>query len=1209
MTVHRSGSGASSSRLHPAQGAAATQQEQPAAQTPQASTTAAQATHTPGSQAAGQAEQEIQPLDQAQAQVPGPTAPAAAAQDPAPAQHRRAHWAGRAMTQGRWPVTLTTPLSSHTSQKPTPPRLPVAQPLAPDTTLAPQAAQQRARQRLEKHQAQVNGNKAAERAAERLHSVATRFGGEPPAGYLTATVESIINPRLAAPNRTSALAHNLFASVTTANNISSTLAGLQLGPAEDAPAPAGVAQTSEPAAKQLLLYTLSAQNSGDAAPAVLEAFLSSARAGDDAPHSLVTGPREPPAAVATASETQPLLAPQAAQAPPPATQVAAFDMACSLASTGPGLDVLHQLMPELRNDADDDHRALLRKEAARQVFHAAAPLQAALKRAGHPVASLEDLRQTCAQFLPQSLGGEAPLRPQADPRTGALRKETLAAKTLVAAMALLADPQADLAPPLKDAYFSFRNGFRHEGKGTPLDMTQKRLFKLTTYMQRAADNANNSRARTLWQGVKQSLGKNKSPLDALAWGTGGARLRTVQADFQKVTRGIAALRTSLQAQLNAQPGGDVAQGLQIRLAALNVYERRLNDKGWRDEVDLGRTGIRQVLREANAASRPVAGTQQTSAASTSAQAAEPATSPTARTGDPIAALANHAEAQSLRRTLITPRLLAQWAAQSDDATRQAVEGMDSLLNAGDPQAQPIGSPDDVYAQLRSVAKEAHPTFDVKHQGGGREGLNYRANLLNKLGPVVQWVTDHNAPLPAANMAARLTHARVALLDVGSSSHGGTLFVGSDRRLGLGAGGDLGLYGRDGVDFGGAALGLGFAFEGAHARGVMLRTRIVSKMEGEAPFERRAEDQDEAQVPLWRAKMLSAMDAIAKDGPGAGAWPTPQEMWSALAGQFCQDLDVSINPVNLSSKAWTRTAPVAGVNGLGGQSDSSPALSLPVVSYSSVSTWLTSRRSETGSFQVDTVAAQHNLSRVLAIGATGRLPDSAAPSVMTSGHVLADVAAGAPLLGASIPIQEHHVNVRLRLAQQDGRIESSMTFMDTEFGSVDDYRAYLQSREQLAQAAATPQTTAEQRLQDPAWSTSLPDGAAAPDDAAGAQAALLQHLGDQEGGADRSGQFFCERRRLRPDAARKVDELRALREAVMESSLPARTKAHEAKALDAAVTSLIESDSSWGNRFLFTMEQNGSLRAVGNSAVVQLETVQAVQHLHMTHAVRAAADPT
>ena len=837
-----------------------------------------------------------------------------------------------------------------------------------------------------------------------------------------------------------------------------------------------------------------------------------------------------------------------AAASPLAVEHGAFELARRLAPTALGHSTLNALCAPDRPRPDDTaFNAAMRNDAQRLAFTAANALIEALPEGAPHPASLAEVREIAVAALaahdrPHGTPSQAPPAPMKG-------NVSLAAKAFLAAQQLAANPEAEPERHLKNAYFSWRCGFTEEGPGTPLARAQERMFKLSRYARRASNPG------TL-AALRRAFGFNKSPMSALSMGTGGASLRQPEDDFvkAKVIQDLGEVLTE-RAQARGAAPLETRIGDALKGAALEQWYARTSQKGWRDK-----TTVTPSMRKAIAAR---------AAALAGVSVTEVKLSPTYR------------ELKGTR-SVLRPRggaqldvaTLRQWIGQcepdaGDDAALHAGAAQLSTLEHNGEVPLDTSTPQTVLQNFRRVITEPRMTYDVRLSNGGQYGVNFNvAEMLNL--PVIKHLPF--VPFVLAGPDAKLMHGRMAMINGGSSANHGQLFIGSDRRVS----GHLGASVTAGVNLLGKRLAvsatvqaLPFMVDTSSPKGVMVRCRFQPIGPASA-----------GHPDPWRAKLLSVVDAATASGPSGGLPTDVNAMWDALSHAFYKDPDVSLNW--LESNGTSVSSSVGASAGARYQHDGYKVG--PNVQASATKTWSTRlRRKETpGPLRAEYAASSS--SRQVGVAAT--LVAAAPPLGDFSGetgHVKSLVLPGASLIGFGTTILQSETGSVWRIAEEDGHIDPALTYRDTTFTSMKEMKRYVDSRRA-------------------AWDAVYPNQ---PPDAPDPAEPIGTYLARVDEDATAGNQLFAERVWLRPDAARQINVLRELRDAlVAPDAQPSRDQAEQIARRNAQISALLESDQSWDKRFFYSLEITGESRAVGPNFMVTGQQVSEVSHPHQLSVLRA-----
>jgi hypothetical protein len=837
---------------------------------------------------------------------------------------------------------------------------------------------------------------------------------------------------------------------------------------------------------------------------------------------------------------------------PLAVQDGAFELARRLAATALGHSTLTTLCSlEHPRPADTALNAAMRNDAQRLAFTAANTLIDALPAGAPRPASLAEVREIAvAALAPHDRPHGTPSQAPPAPMKGNV---SLAAKAFLAALQLAANPEAEPERHLKNAYFSWRCGFTEEGPGTPLARAQQRMFKLSRYARRASNPG-------MLAALRRAFGFNKSPMSALSMGTGGASLRQPEDDFQKA-RVIQDLGDALIGRARGDGPPDRRISDALKGATLEQWYTRTAHKGWRDK-----TTVTPAMRKAIAA-----------------RAAELA-------GVSVAEVKSSPTYKELKgtRSILRPRggaqldvaTLRQWIGQCEPGGADGTAPIDTAaLRAGADQLATLehdgevpldtSTPQTVLQNFRRVITEPRMTYDVRLTNGGQYGINFNAAEILNL-PVIK----HAPVLPfvLAGPDVRLTHGRMAMINGGSSANHGQLFIGSDRRLS----GHLGASATAGVNVLGKRLSvsgtvqaLPLIVDTSSPKGVMVRCRFQPI--GPVPA---------SHPDPWRAKLLSVVDAATASGPGGGLPTDVNAMWDALSHAFYKDPDVSLNwlesrGVSVSSSVGASAGPRAQHNGykVG-----------PVAQVNAAKTWSTRvRRQETpgplrAEYASSSSARQVGVAATLVAG-----PPQQGHFSGETGHVASISLPSASVIGFSTTILHSEIGSVWRIAEEDGHIDPALTYRDTTFTSMKEMKRYVDSRRA-------------------AWDAVYPNQ---PPDASSPAEPIDMYLARVAEDATSGNQLFAERVWLRPDAARQINVLRELRDAlVAPGAQPSDEQAAQIAMRNAQISNLLESDQSWDKRFFYSLEFTGQARAVGANFMVTGQQVSEVSHPHQLSVLRA-----
>lgn len=851
----------------------------------------------------------------------------------------------------------------------------------------------------------------------------------------------------------------------------------------------------------------------------------------------------------------------------------AFELAHRLAVSSLGYGTLRTLNGDVGADADPVKHAM-REDATKLALRAANTLIAALPEGHPPPQSMDEVVGLALAALPEH---QRPTGITNVPPSQLMNGDvSVPAKALLAAVQLADDPTAEPERHLKSAYFTWRCGFTHEGPGTLLAHAQNRLFKLSRYARRA------SQPGTL-ANLRRMFGFNKSPMSALALGTGGASLRHPEDDLLKadvIWQLGGALAERAQTHGDGPPDSRIADAVQA--ATLEAWYQRVAHKGWRDK-----TSVPKHMRHAIAArAAALTGVSETEVKLSPEYAALKSRTGSRLTTATLESWIDRLEASEPRDA--TPQPTTQQASEQLDETdeitavetqtapaasqaaqfKAALKNLTTLERNGEVTPD-RSTPQTVLENFRRVITEPRMTYDVRLSDGGQFGINTGvAELLNLPGA-------SKLPFVLAGPDIKLIHGRHAMINGGSSANHGQLFIGSDRRwashAGASAASGVNLFHKSFQAIGSAQV-LPAVFDASQPKGVMVRARLQPT--GTLP----AGQQPAGEPDPWRAKMLGVIEAATATGPNRGLPHDAGSMWDAIAHSFYKDPDVSVNW--LDSKAQSLSTTVNASTGVRYEHDGYKIG--PSVQAGGTKTWFTrTRRQETGPLKAEFAGS----SSAHMAGASATLVAGLAPQGNFSdetGHVKSVVLPNVSIVGFGTTVLQSETGSTWRIAEEDGHIDASLSYRDTTFTSVKKFKRYVDSRR-----ASWDDTYNKQ-----------PAGAAQPEP-------IDDYLARVDQDALRGNQLFAERVWLKPEAASKINILRELRDAVVPpGAKPGKGDLAQINERNAQIATLLEADDSWDNRFLYLLETNGASRTLGPSFLATLQRVTEVSHPRQLSVLRA-----
>lgn len=427
--------------------------------------------------------------------------------------------------------------------------------------------------------------------------------------------------------------------------------------------------------------------------------------------------------------------------------------------------------------------------------------------------------------------------------------------------------------------------------------------------------------------------------------------------------------------------------------------------------------------------------------------------------------------------------------------------------------------------------------------GGVYGLdaNISENIATALGLV-------GAPSASVAPDVRYLKGRHALLEVGSTSHHGEMFIGTDNRKSahLGVGGFIGWSLAGGKAM---ASGYGSVIGGrdtSNPRGVVIRT----------PFDQTGSNDPEA----WRGKMTDVVRTLGGAGPGGQLPRTKDELWNGMADKFFADPDVSIGWVD--NKSRSNYGSVAVTGGARYVSPANVKFGPLVTAEAVLSSSKAHATDQSGARNVDKSSSGHRF----AVNGSATLVASPPPvPIGNVGPFNSLSFSSAPLVGFGTTLMQTGTGSTLRLYEESGDIVPERTYRDTEFTSVGNYLQYIDSR-------------------NDEWTHSMN----------GDQAALNLYQTKVKLNATRGNQYYGERQRIVPQAAAEINAYRGtLRMYEQGGRTPSADEQREMLRIRGEIARLLESPASWTNHVLYSYESNSASRTSGLSYVGTAQAVKQV----------------
>ncbi|RKE40041.1 hypothetical protein B0G76_6502 [Paraburkholderia sp. BL23I1N1] len=813
----------------------------------------------------------------------------------------------------------------------------------------------------------------------------------------------------------------------------------------------------------------------------------------------------------------------------------AFATRCAMARSRASFRALRdvetapQMGGAIHGPTDRDRK--VHAEADWQTLRAASTLLSAWPAGMEKPGSLRELSEAANAMLPPAERDPNTQVAQSQQQAAislALAPHAQTAKAMLCGNALLGSPRAQPETRFRSAYLAHRNGIAEADVG----QVQNRMYSLVKHAQRNATSARtgswmNRTAQRFRSGVKQSFGHDKDPISALGMGTAGGLMDHPNKDFSTL-QSIDAVVDVLNTQVVSAPHRRVGEApdnatmtAAVRAAALRQWKAGIGTKGWlRDDTKFGRLQRNQIAGDVATALRIDKDAVRNS--------------PAFRDLPKMNAETLRNWATDAGATMNTP------IGSTGRTLRENLDRMQAIRQ--DPVATPA-TPQGNIDSLCHLVENVPKTWSVQMSSGGVYGLdaNISENIATALGLV-------GAPGASVAPDVRYLKGRHAVLEVGSTSHHGEMFIGTDNRKSahIGVGGFIGWS-----LAGGKAMASGYGSliggrDTSNPRGVVIRT----------PFAQTGNNDPEA----WRGKMTDVVRTLGSSGTGGQLPRTKDEMWNGMADRFFADPDVSIGWVdNKSSSNYGALAATGGARYV------TPANVKfgPLVTVEGVfSKSKAHATDQSGARNVDKSSSSHRA----ALNGSATLVASA-PPVPTGnfGPFNSLSFSSAPMVGIGTTLMQTGTGSTLRLYEENGDIVPERTYRDTEFTSVGNYLQYIDSR-------------------NAAWAHSMNDD----------QAALDTYQSKVKLNATRGNQYYGERQRIVPQAAAEINAYRGtLRMFEQGGRTPTQDEQKEMLRIRGEIASLLEAPTSWTNHALYSYESNSASRTSGLSYVGTAQAVKQV----------------
>jgi hypothetical protein len=803
-------------------------------------------------------------------------------------------------------------------------------------------------------------------------------------------------------------------------------------------------------------------------------------------------------------------------------------------NAGPNPDVRDQ---KIHQDADwQRYRAADALLAAWPRTNTAPPLPLDLNELEHAANAMLPAAERVAVAPPQH-GNAPPPNPEV---SAALAGQTQSAKAFLCGQELVRNTHAQPPTALRAAYLAHRNGIAE----SEVAQVQGRMYSLVKHAQRNTTSARtgswlNRTAQRFKQGVQHGFGHDKNPIGALGLGTAGGVMDHPDTDFstlESIDVVVNHLNTQVAQAPATQPNTPPDAGAldaATRAAALIQWKNSIGAKGWlHDDMKLGYFQRNQIARDV-------------------AQALH--TDPSVVRNSPAFRQLPKMNAQTLE----------QWAQQSGVAmntpmgagNRTLQQNLERMKAIRQDKLETPATPQENVGALCNLIENVPQTWSVQMSSGGVYGLdaNISENLAKALGVV-------GAPSASVAPDVRYLKGRHAVLEVGSSSHHGEVFIGTDNRRSVhfGASGFIGWNLAGGKVLASVAPSLVGGRDSSKPRGVVIR----------APYDQAHNPND---TEAWRGKLSGAMRTIGSSGPGGAMPRNKEEMWNGMAHDYFADPDLSIGWVDNTARTN-----YASLSATGGVRYVTPA-NVKFGAFASgevVGNFSKGHESDaSGANRVNKSSNSHN------IAANANLALVASPPpvpVSGAGPFNSLSFSSVPIYGIGTTVLQSGKGSTLRLYEEHGDIVPERTYRDTEFTRVNDFLKYIDSRNDT-------------------WATSMQ----------GNQGELNTYLTRVKLNATRSNQFHGERQRMVPAAASEINAYRgALRMYEERGRPPTQTEQQEMQRIRGEIARVLEAPTSWTNHVLYSYESNQAQRTKGLSYVLAAQSVRTVSAQRELSSLRA-----
>ena len=741
---------------------------------------------------------------------------------------------------------------------------------------------------------------------------------------------------------------------------------------------------------------------------------------------------------------------------------------------------------------------------------------------------------------------------------------SLAARAHSAALHLL-EPGATLTDAEKAAIFAWEQGFRSDADGSPLYAAQRRLAK---FAHKTIPRVETSRVTSF---VARLCGRKKSPLAALDQGMQGANRPTLAKERKKVQVAMHATVSHLLADVLQDPAAILRENDPVSalasLATLRYWAGHPNSY----------PGQRIAKTEGAALARDMSCIIDTIPLpdrhryATQFSALNDALD-TIRE-NPEKALRDRPAIRQFMRHPLTPKRLAAWGKlRKIPASEPFWQHLDELKATLQPRDfRPLKRRRlSTQQSLGMLIDGMEPSSRLRLTDGARRGVSTRGLSFN----INRLLNFSGIPLgPRLNLGREKRHR--AVVEIGRSSHGGEILIGTERcrRTTIGAGLMVGYDLKLGPPE--ARIGISLDMEKIQRRsafsGVALRVAHRQKADGTPDHERRKQGMRKIMDFMFNEQ---CMKTNSKDNAA--------QMFERFAATFFDDPDVSLSWSDTRNKSTTYNASAVAASYI--KMDGTPLNIGPGVGVTAERA--RTKASETGNFTGRIQSAFNRLGRTtdveLTLGIKGKI------STETPGHTKSGY--GISLLNSSlpawtVPVYTRGTTGKALLIRENGRLLHSCSMLDLEFNHADDYINALKA----------------DRFQ---WIERLSSKYIGNPDALTLATQQFDGFLDTARHHARRNQRFVQRLHLREDIARKIDGHCVTATLIRDNlHLSDEERGRLCAEREAACANLVSQPGAWVPKELKILEKSGSCSKKGLLIGVQVATEISAEGEHQLAILR------